>query len=173
MIKVKFNAVIFILICLVFMSKFMFPLNDEKSETWEKNLNTDLNWLISEINGIDSFMQLPESDVTYVSRTYTFIGRYVSQNADFDKLESLYEKLISEGWIDASNSEEVIKYQERQIHKSDIVKRNTYTLCKNKATMFIYMIDMNEYYHIDLFTVKTAVELDYGPHLPCYDLDSV
>lgn len=140
-------------------------------ERFEQELIEKESWLISELDDIASFMNFKEGDQRYSNREVLFDARYASPEYDYDKLIGLYNHLIEKGWIDVTNQVDRSEYIIKTASKSKASIEHTLILCNEKATIFMYMTDMQDDYIIDLFKTRTLVSLMYNYNLPCYNLN--
>jgi len=127
---------------------------NKELEIYQQELVEKESWLISELDN---------RDVWYTSR-------YVSPEFKKNKLLLLHSFLLKEGWIDLTDKINKNDYIAKTSSISDKTAKRVRILCKNKATIFMYMTDMQNDYLIDLFKARTLVELKYDYNLPCYNL---
>lgn len=157
-----------VLVFVMFISLVNFK-PDEKVELFEKELVKKESWLISELDSIASFMSFKESDHRYSNRQVLFDSRYASPEYDYIKLKGLYEFLTNRGWVDITSKVDKEEYILKTASRSKETAKHVHILCNNKATIFMYMTDMQSEYIIDLFKVRTLVHLKYNYTLPCYE----
>lgn len=164
----KAYSVFFIILLFIFLSSIISTEPDLMVENFKQELVKKESWLISELDDISNFMNFKESDYRYSNREVLFDSRYVSPEYDHDKLIKLYNHLIGKGWVDVTNLIDKNDYLIKTASKSDLAIKNTLILCNEKATIFMYMTNMENDYTIDLFKVSTLVQLMYNYNLPCY-----
>lgn len=143
---------------------------NKELEAYQQELATRASWLISELNNIAKFMNFKESDHRYSNREVWYTSRYASPEFDKNKLLHLHSFLLKEGWIDMTDKIDKNDYIAKTSSRSDKTAKRVRILCKDKATIFMYMTGMQNDYLIDLFKTRTLVELKYDYSLPCYDL---
>lgn len=165
-VDVFFTALVFIM----FISFVNFK-HDKELELFERELVKKESWLISELDDIAKFMNFKESDHRYSNRKVLFNSRYASPEYNYMKLEGLYEFLNRKGWVDITSRVDKEEYILKTASRSNQNTKNVRILCNNKATIFMYMNDMQNEYIIDLFKVRTLVHLKYDYTLPCYQLN--
>ena len=129
--------------------------SNKELEIYQQELVEKESWLISELDNIAKFMNCKVSDHSHSNRDVWYTSRYASPEFDKNRLLHLHSFLLKEGWVDMTNK----------------TAKRVRILCKDKATIFMYMTDMQNDYLIDLFKARTLVELKYDYSLPCYDLN--
>ncbi|MGP5492976.1 hypothetical protein [Psychrobacter celer] len=144
---------------------------DKKLETYQQELTAKESWLISELNNIADFLNFDESDYDYTNREVWFYSYYYGYNFNKDRLLRLEHNLLKKGWIDVTNSIDNDSYTSLTVGKSNETAKNIHILCNNKATILLYMTDMQKDIEYSSTKVRTLVELLYDYNLPCYDLD--
>lgn len=144
---------------------------DKELEIYQQELVEKESFLISELDNIAKFMNFKVSDQSHSNRDVWYTSRYVSTEFDKDKLLHLHSFLLKESWVDITAKIDKNDYIANTSSRSDKTAKRVRILCKDKATIFMYMIDMQNDYLIDLFKARTLVELKYDYSLPCYDLN--
>ena len=144
---------------------------DKELEIYQQELVAKESWLISQLNDIANFINFNNSEYDYINREVWFTAWYVSPEFDKNKLLHLHSFLLKEGWIDMTDKIDKNDYIAKTSSRSDKTAKRVRILCKDKATIFMYMTDMQNDYLIDLFKARTLVELKYDYSLPCYDLN--
>lgn len=143
---------------------------NKELEIYQQELVEKESWLISELDNIAKFMNFKVSDNIHSNRDVWYTSRYVSPEFKKNKLLLLHSFLLKEGWIDLTDKINKNDYIAKTSSISDKTAKRVRILCKNKATIFMYMTDMQNDYLIDLFKARTLVELKYDYNLPCYNL---
>ena len=169
--KIKVSTIFFIILLLIFLSTIISNEPDLMLERFKQELVEKESWLISKLDDIASFMNFKESDHRYSNRKVLFDARYVSSEYDYNKLIGLYSHLVGKGWVDVTNQVDRSEYIIKTASKSKESIERTLVLCNEKATIFMYMNDMQYDYTIDLFKARTLVHLMYNYNLPCYNLN--
>ena len=82
----------------------------------------------------------------------------------------LEHNLLKRGWIDVTDSIDNDSYISLTVGKSNETAENMRILCNDKATILLYMTDMQKDIEYSSTEVRTLVELLYDYSLPCYDL---
>jgi len=144
---------------------------DKDLEIYQQELVEKESWLISELDNIAKFMNFKVSDHRHFNRDVWYTSRYASPEFDKNKLLHLHSFLLKEGWVNMTDRIDKNDYIANTASRSDKTAKHVRILCKDKATIFMYMTDMQNDYLIDLFTARTLVELKYDYSLPCYDLN--
>ena len=143
---------------------------DKELEIYQQELVEKEGWLISELDNIAEFIDFKVSDHRHSNRDVWYTSRYVSPEFKKNKLLLLHSFLLKEGWIDLTDKIDKNDYIAKTSSISDKTAKRVRILCKDKATIFMYMTDMQNDYLIDLFKARTLVELKYDYNLPCYNL---
>lgn len=144
---------------------------DKELEIYQQKLVEKESWLISELDNIAEFMDFKVSDYRHSNRDVWYTSRYVSPEFEKNKLLLLHSFLLKEGWVDLTDKIDKNDYIAKTSSISDKTAKRVRILCKDKATIFMYMTDMQNDYLIDLFKARTLVELKYDYSLSCYDLN--
>lgn len=143
---------------------------NKELEIYQQELVEKEGWLISELDNIAEFMDFNVSDHRHSNRDVWYTSRYVSPEFKKSKLLLLHSFLLKEGWTDLTDKIDKNDYIAKTSSRSDKTAKRVRILCKDKATIFMYMTDMQNDYLIDLFKARTLVELKYDYNLPCYNL---
>jgi len=143
---------------------------NKELEIYQQELVEKEGWLISELVNITEFMDFNVSDHRHSNRDVWYTSRYVSPEFKKNKLLHLHGFLLKEGWVDMTDKIDKNDYIAKTSSISDKTAKRVRILCKDKATIFMYMTDMQNDYLIDLFKARTLVELKYDYNLPCYNL---
>ena len=165
----KSDVLVVILILIIGVSFISFE-PDKRINKFEQELVEKENWLISELDDIYNYLDFEVSDYRYSNREVFFNSRYVSPEYNKYKLLELYNHLTKKGWIDITDQVDRDDYILQTASQSDETAKHVYILCNKRATIFIYMTDMQHDYIIDLFKARTLVHLRYDYTLPCYKL---
>ena len=165
----KLDLLVVILILIIGVSFISFK-PDKRINKFEQELIEKENWLISELDDISNYLDFEVSDYRYSNRKVFFNSRYVSPEYDEEKLEGLQNHLIEKGWVDITNKVDKDEYILQTASESDETAKYVHILCNKRATIFMYMTDMQNDYVIDLFKARTLVHLRYDYTLPCYEL---
>ena len=144
---------------------------NKELEIYQQELVEKESWLISELDNIAKFMNFKVSDHSHSNRDVWYTSRYASPEFDKNRLLHLHGFLLKEGWVDMTDKIDENDYIANTSSRSDKTAKRVRILCKDKATIFMYMTDMQNDYLIDLFKARTLVELKYDYSLPCYDLN--
>ncbi len=144
---------------------------DERLETYQQELKEKESWLLSELDDIADFLNFKESEYDYANREVWFYSWYYGYEFDEDKLLKLNRYLLKKGWVDMTDEIDKNDYMARIIGKSDETVNHIRILCNNKATILLYMTDMQKDVKYKSTEVRTLVELLYDYSLPCYDLN--
>ena len=144
---------------------------NKELEIYQRELVEKESWLISELDTIAKFMNFKVSDHSYSNRDVWYTSRYASPEFDKNRLLHLHGFLLKEGWVDMTDKIDENDYIANTSSRSDKTAKRVRILCKDKATIFMYMTDMQNDYLIDLFKARTLVELKYDYSLSCYDLN--
>ena len=139
-------------------------------EIYQQALVDKQSWPISQLDNISEFMDFKVSDYRHSNRDVWYTSRYVSPEFEKNKLLLLHSFLLKEGWVDLTDKIDKNDYIAKTSSISDKTAKRVRILCKDKATIFMYMTDMQNDYLIDLFKARTLVELKYDYNLPCYNL---
>lgn len=166
----KLSNILFVAFVFIFFILSIDLKQDKAFEMYKQELVEKEGWLISELNIITNFMNFKVSDHRYSNREVWYTSRYVSPQYDENKLLRLYNHLIEKGWVDITDNVSKKEYISQTSSQSKTTVKYVHILCNKKATMFIYMTDMQNDYIIDLFKARTLVELKYDYNLPCYNL---
>lgn len=169
--KIKASTIFFIVLLPIFLSTIISTEPDLMLEKFKQELVEKEGWLISELDDIAKFMNFEESDHRYSNREVLFDARYASPEYDYNKLIDLYSHLVGKGWVDVTSQVDKSEYIIKTASKSKASIEQTLILCNKKATIFMYMTDMQNDYIIDLFKTRTLVHLMYNYNLPCYNLN--
>lgn len=166
-------------ILIIFLALFLFLFITSKKESDEDNQRVNKieqelmqkeSWLISELEDISNFMSFQKGNIVYHNRKVQFISRFASPEFDIERLAELDDYLLEKDWIDMTDRIDRNDYIIVTSSKSEETAKYVKILCKNKATIFMYMTDMQYDYIIDDFKVRTLIQLKYNYSLPCYDL---
>ena len=146
---------------------------DKELEIYQQELVAKESWLISQLNDIANFINFNNSEYDYINREVWFTAWYVSPEFDKNKMLHLHSFLLKEGWIDMTDKIDKNDYDyiAKTSSRSDKTAKRVRILCKDKATVFMYMTDMQNYYEYESFEARTLVDLLYDYSLPCYDLN--
>ena len=144
---------------------------DKELEIYQQELVAKEGWLISELNNITAFLNFDESDYDYTNRKVWFYSWYYGYGFDKDRLLRLEHNLLKRGWIDVTDITDSNSYKALTVGKSNETAKNIRILCNDKATILLYMTDMQKDIEYSSTEVRTLVELLYDYSLPCYELD--
>ncbi|WP_201585729.1 hypothetical protein [Psychrobacter jeotgali] len=164
------NILLIIFVVILFIWTIDLEL-DKELEIYQQELIRKESWLVSELDSIANFMNFKVSDYRYFNRKVWYTSRYVSPQYDKNELLRLYNYLIKKGWVDITSEIDRDEYISKTASQSEETAKYVHILCNKKATIFMYMTDMQNDYVIDLFKTRTLVELKYDYSLPCYDLN--
>ena len=164
-------VVIFLIVIFIIPAVNRNPNEDQAYEKFKQEIVEKKAWLISQMEEIDDFIDFKRSNVVTDDRAGVFYSRYASPEYDDNKLIRLYNHLLYRGWIDITNNLDREKYIRKTSSESEKTARYVKILCKDKATLFMYMTDMQDDYIIDEFKVRTLVSVEYNYNLPCYNLE--
>ena len=167
----KLSDLLFIVLFSIFFMSFIKLEPDKELEIYQQELVSKESWLISQLNDIASFINFNKSEYDYINREVWFTAWYVSPEFDNEKLLQLHSHLLKDGWVDVTDKIDKNDYIAKTSSRSDKAAKRVRILCKNKATIFMYMTDMQNDYEYDSFKARTLVDLLYDYSLPCYDLD--
>lgn len=132
-----------------------------RSEIKEKKI-----WLDEVSNELSNY--LISSDNGGVSNSKTFYyGDYAEKEYNSERLQQLFDKLVDEGWQSISyqklSSYQKIGYYE-QVYP---ILPTTKILCKNQATVIIYMRDLSAERQVSSTEYGSYVTLSYHNRSPC------
>ena len=144
---------------------------NKELEAYQQELVAKEDWLISQLNDIANFINFNNSEYDYINREVWFTAWYVSSEFDKNKMLHLHSFLLKEGWIDMTDKIDKNDYITKTSSRSDKTAKRVRILCKDKATVFMYMTDMQNDYEYESFEARTLVDLLYDYSLPCYDLN--
>lgn len=144
---------------------------DEELEIYKKELIERESWLLTEMKNISTFMDLKNSEYDHTNREVWFYSWYYGYEFDKDRLLALYSHLKKTGWVDVTGVVDREDYNSRTAGNSDTTIENIHILCNNKATILLYITDMQNDEEYKDTEVRTLVELLYDYSLPCYDLN--
>ena len=167
----KLSNLLFIVLFSIFFMSFIKLEPDKGLEIYQQELTAKESWLISELNNIAAFLNFDESDYDYTNREVWFYSYYYGYNFNKDRLLMLEHNLLKRGWIDVTDSIDNDSYTSLTVGKSNETAENMRILCNDKATILLYMTDMQKDIEYSSTEVRTLVELLYDYSLPCYDLD--
>ena len=167
----KLSNLLFIVLFSIFFMSFIKLEPDKELEIYQQELTAKESWLISELNNIVAFLNFDESDYDYTNREVWFYSYYYGYDFHKDRLLRLEHNLLKRGWIDVTDSIDSDSYTALTVGKSNETAKNIRILCNDKATILLYMTDMQKDIEYSSTEVRTLVELLYDYSLPCYDLD--
>ena len=167
----KLSDLLFIVLFSIFFMSFIKLEPDKELEIYQQELVSKESWLISQLNDIASFINFNKSEYDYINREVWFTAWYVSPEFDNEKLLQLHSHLLKDGWVDMTDKIDKNDYIAKTSSRSDKAAKRVRILCKNKATIFMYMTDMQNDYEYKPFKAHTLVQLKYDYSLPCYDLN--
>ncbi|WP_440464675.1 hypothetical protein [Psychrobacter sp. ASPA161_6] len=167
----KLSDILFIAFVLIFFISFIKLEPDKALEVYQQELIEKESWLIYQLNDIANFINFNKNEFDYINRKVWFTAWYVSPEFNEKKLLRLHSFLLKEGWVDMTDKIDKNDYIIKTSSRSDEASNHVRILCNNKATIFMYMIDMRNYYEYKSFKTGTLVELLYDSSLPCYNLD--
>lgn len=144
---------------------------DKELEIYQQELIAKEGWLISQLNNIANFINSNNNEYDYINREVWFTAWYVSPEFNEKKLLRLHEHLIEKGWVDVTEQIDKNDYIAKTPIRSDEAAKYVRILCNDKATIFMYMMDMRKYYEYESFDARTLVQLKYDYSLPCYNLN--
>lgn len=167
----KISNILFIVFIFFFVISFLDFKPDKKLEIYQQELIEKEDWLVSELDSIANFMNFEISDHRKFNREVWYTSRYASPEYNANKLQKLYHHLIEKGWVDMTDAIDKNEYISNTSSQSQAADKYVRILCHKKATIFMYMTDMQNDYKIDLFKARTLIELKYDYSLPCYNLE--
>lgn len=144
---------------------------DKELEIYQQELIAKEGWLISQLNNIANFINSNNNEYDYINREVWFTAWYVSPEFNEKKLLRLHEHLIEKGWVDVTEQIDKNDYIAKTPIRSDEAAKYVRILCNDKATIFMYIMDMRKYYEYESFDARTLVQLKYDYSLPCYNLN--
>jgi len=144
---------------------------NKELEVYQQELIEKEIWLIYQLNNIANFISFDINEYDYINREVWFTAWYVSPEFNKSKLLRLHNHLLKEGWIDFTNKIDKNDYIAKTPIRSDEATKYIRILCNNKATIFMYMTDMQKIYEYESFDARTLVQLKYDYSLPCYNLN--
>ena len=144
---------------------------DKELEIYQQELIAKEGWLISQLNNIANFINSNNNEYDYINREVWFTAWYVSPEFNEKKLLRLHEHLIEKDWVDVTEQIDKNDYIAKTPIRSDEAAKYVRILCNDKATIFMYMMDMRKYYEYESFDARTLVQLKYDYSLPCYNLN--
>ncbi len=149
------------------------PTQEEKLlfEKVEQEIIDKKSWFFAELADIEKFLNYSKGDINYIDKSSLFLGGYNSSEFDKVKLEKLYDYLVAKGWNDITGKISSDIYIMQTLNSSENVVANTLILCKNKATIFMYMTDLQGTDSLTDKTIRTHIDLRYDYTLPCYEIE--
>lgn len=144
---------------------------DKELEIYQQELIRKESWLLSELDNIANFMSFRRSEYDYANREVWFYSWYYGYDFDKDRLLQLHDYLLRKDWVDITNQTDKNDYMARTIEKSDETVEHMRILCNDKATILLYMTDMQKDTEYESSNIRTLIELLYDYNLPCYDLN--
>ncbi|MGP5435354.1 hypothetical protein [Psychrobacter alimentarius] len=143
---------------------------DKELEIYQQELIGKENWLISQLDDIANFINFNNSEYDHINRGVWFTAWYVSPEFNEKKLLRLHKYLIEKGWVDVTEQIDKNDYIAKTPIRSEEAAKYIRILCNDKATIFVYMMDMRKIYEYESFDARTLVQLKYDYSLPCYNL---
>lgn len=163
---------ILLVFCVVVLFIWTVDLEPNKElEVYQQELVEKEGWLISELNNIADFLNFNDSDYDYTNREVWFYSYYYGYDFNKDRLLRLEHNLLKRGWIDVTDSIDNDSYTALTVGQSNETAKNMRILCNDKATILLYMTDMQRDIEYSSTKVRTLVELLYDYSSPCYDLN--
>ncbi|WP_372860556.1 hypothetical protein [Psychrobacter sp.] len=144
---------------------------DKELEIYQQELIEKEGWLISQLDDIANFINFNNSEYNHINRGVWFTAWYVSPEFNEKKLLRLHKHLIEKGWVDVTEQIDKNDYIAKTPVRSEEAAKYIRILCNDKATIFMYMTDMQNDYEYESFDARTLVQLKYDYSLPCYNLN--
>lgn len=144
---------------------------DKELEIYQQELIEKEGWLISQLDDIANFINFNNSEYNHINRGVWFTAWYVSPEFNEKKLLRLHKHLIEKGWVDVTEQIDKNDYIAKTPVRSEEAAKYIRILCNDKATIFMYMMDMRKIYEYESFDARTLVQLKYDYSLPCYNLN--
>ena len=166
----KLSHILFIAFVFVFFILSIKTEPNKELEVYRQELTEKESWLLSEMSKIALFLNFDESEYDYTNREVWFYSWYYGYDFNEGKLLRLKHSLIERGWTDMTNRMEKHDYTALVTVKSDEIAKNIQILCNDKATILLYMTDMQKDPDYKSTKVRTLIELLYDYSSPCYDL---
>lgn len=163
---------ILLVICVVVLFIWTVDLEPDKDlEIYQQELIEKEGWLISQLDDIANFINFNNSEYNHINRGVWFTAWYVSPEFNEKKLLRLHKHLIEKGWVDVTEQIDKNDYIAKTPVRSEEAAKYIRILCNDKATIFMYMMDMRKIYEYESFDARTLVQLKYDYSLPCYNLN--
>ena len=144
---------------------------DKELEIYQQELVEKEGWLISQLDDIANFINFNNSEYNHINRGVWFTAWYVSPEFNEKKLLRLHKHLIEKGWVDVTEQIDKNDYIAKTPVRSEEAAKYIRILCNDKATIFMYMMDMRKIYEYESCNARTLVQLKYDYSLPCYNLN--
>lgn len=167
----KLSNILFVAFVFVFFISFIKLEPDKDLEIYQQELIEKEGWLISQLDDIANFINFNNSEYNHINRGVWFTAWYVSPEFNEKKLLRLHKHLIEKGWVDVTEQIDKNDYIAKTPVRSEEAAKYIRILCNDKATIFMYMMDMRKIYEYESFDARTLVQLKYDYSLPCYNLN--
>lgn len=166
----KLSDILFVAFVFVFFISFIKLEPNKELEIYQQELIGKEDWLISQLDDIANFINFNNSEYDHINRGVWFTAWYVSPEFNEKKLLHLHKYLIEKGWVDFTEQIDKNDYIAKTPIRSEEAAKYIRILCNDKATIFVYMMDMRKIYEYESFDARTLVQLKYDYSLPCYNL---
>lgn len=167
----KLSDILFVAFVFVFFISFIKLGPDKDLEIYQQELIDKEGWLISQLDDIANFINFNNNEYSHINREVWFTAWYVSPEFNEKKLLRLHKYLIEKGWVDVTEQIDKDDYIAKTPVRSKEAAKYIHILCNDKATIFMYMMDMRKIYEYESFDARTLVQLKYDYSLPCYNLN--
>jgi len=167
----KLSDILFVAFVFVFFISFIKLEPDKDLEIYQQELIDKEGWLISQLDDIANFINFNNNEYSHINREVWFTAWYVSPEFNEKKLLRLHKYLIEKGWVDVTEQIDKDDYIAKTPVRSKEAAKYIHILCNDKATIFMYMMDMRKIYEYESFDARTLVQLKYDYSLPCYNLN--
>lgn len=166
--NLKTTDIIFLVLLAGFFL-FLMTAKREGPENAKEQVTQQEPWLEMTSNSIFDYMNDPEGDLWISNNGVSFTSIYSSSRFLPKNLESIRTNLVETGWYelppqDSSSNEKL----ETLVGQS---LTNTVILCKNKATIIIWMDDLKKKYG-NMTDARTMIWLLFDYQTPCFDLEN-
>lgn len=164
--------VIFTVAVIVWLAKSFLTKDYSEQEAMEQEINDLTPMLAQTENIIATIMNDPEAYDDFVNREWWYVYTYISPTFNYDRLTNLKDQLVkNHGWIDITRPNKIVYQSNRSIGLSGTIPtETTRVLCKNKATLIIFMHNINKRRDDNNEKIGTEVDLTYNKDSPCYHI---
>ena len=167
--KLKFSNILLFIFIAGFVY-FLIVAEREGPENAKEQVEQQEPWLLETNKDIYEFMNDDSSSVWVSNTGVNFLSIFSSSNFSYQKLISLQKYLLNKGWQQLSMQSYATKDSELATWFG-ISMTDTVLLCKDKATVIIWMYDLKEKYDTSENT-STMIDLIFDYRSPCYEFDN-